>query len=135
MVCRESDRTEAQEHSGAEETVVLYRPVGRKELDLIRESGARAFPPRLSWQPIFYPVLDEAYAVRIARDWNTKDALSGYAGYVTRFRVRAAYLSRYPVQTVGNRTHREYWIPAEDLDSFNANIVGLIEVVAEYYKT
>jgi len=132
MVSRESDTTESQEHSRVEETVVLYRPVGRKELDLIRESGDRAFPPRLSWQPIFYPVLDEAYAIQIARDWNAKDEFSGYAGYVTRFRVRAAYLSRHPVQTVGNLTHREYWIPAEDLDSFNANIVGSIEVVAEY---
>jgi len=46
--------------------------------------------------------------------------------------VRAAYLSRYPVQTVGNRTHREYWIPAEDLARFNANIVSSIEVIVEY---
>lgn len=26
----------------------------------------------------------------------------------------------------------EYWIPAEDLDQFNAHIVGLIEVIAEF---
>jgi hypothetical protein len=26
----------------------------------------------------------------------------------------------------------EYWIPAEDLSELNANIVGTIEVVAEY---
>ncbi len=96
MVNSESDITESQEHSGADETVVLYRPMGQKELDLIHESGNRAFPPRLSWQPIFYPVLDESYAVQIARDWNAKDEFSGYAGYVTRFRVRAAYLSRLP---------------------------------------
>jgi hypothetical protein len=36
----------------------LYRPVGVKELDLIKESGMKAYPPRLSWQPIFYPVLN-----------------------------------------------------------------------------
>lgn len=30
----------------------------------------REFPPRLPDQPIFYPVLTEAYAVQIARDWN-----------------------------------------------------------------
>jgi hypothetical protein len=51
----------------------LYRPVGRKELELIRASGFRAFPHRLPHQPFFYPVLTEEYAVQIARDWNTKD--------------------------------------------------------------
>lgn len=32
----------------------LYRPVGQKELALIRDSGWRAFPPRLPEQLIFY---------------------------------------------------------------------------------
>jgi hypothetical protein len=99
------------------ETITLFWPVGRKELDLIRDSGFRAFPPRLSTQPIFYPVLNEEYAIQIARDWNTKDAASGYAGYVTRFDVRRYFLEPYLVKTVGNATHQEYWIPAEDLDT------------------
>ncbi len=115
-----------------EETVILFRPVGQKELELIHESGDREFPPRLPSQPIFYPVLNEEYAVQIARDWNTKDAASGYAGYVTRFRVRAEYLRAYPVQTVGGAVHQEYWIPADDLPEFNRNIVGPIHVIAEF---
>jgi hypothetical protein len=49
-------------------TVSLYRPDGPKELHLIRQSGFRAFPPRLPEQPIFYPVLTEDYEVKIARD-------------------------------------------------------------------
>jgi hypothetical protein len=57
---------------GELDTVTLYRPVGPKELALIRDSGFRAFPPRLPEQPIFYPVLTEEYAVTIARDWNVK---------------------------------------------------------------
>jgi hypothetical protein len=114
------------------ETVTLYRPIGQKELDLIRQSGNREFPPRLPSQPIFYPVLNEAYAVQIARDWNTKDEASGHVGYVTRFRVRAEFLKRYPVQTVGGSQHQEYWIPAAELPEFNRNIVGLIEVLAEF---
>ena len=84
----------------ADETTTLYRPVGQKELDLIREAGYHAFPPRLSWQPIFYPVLNEAYATRIARDWNTKDAASDYVGYVTRFQVAAAFLACYHPQSL-----------------------------------
>lgn len=51
---------------------------------------------------------------------------------MTRFRVRRSFLARYHVQQVGGETILEYWIPATDLDSLNANIVGLIEVVAEY---
>ncbi|HEU4562851.1 MAG TPA: hypothetical protein VFS20_33785 [Longimicrobium sp.] len=114
------------------ETTVLWRPVGRAELELIETSGWRAFPPRLPHQPIFYPVLDEAYAVQIARDWNTSDAASGHAGYVTRFHVRSDWVARYPVQVAGARTHRELWVPAGEMDEFNANLVGTIEVVAEF---
>ena|GEM_PF-5137857 len=43
------------------------RPVGRKELALVRASGFRAFPPRLPGQPFFYPVLNQEYATQIAR--------------------------------------------------------------------
>lgn len=111
------------------ETVILWRPVGPEELALIREADMRAFPPRLPEQPIFYPVLTEDYAVRIARDWNVP--ASG-AGFVTRFAVRKDFLDRYQVQEAGGRAHREYWIPAEDLDAFNAAIVGEIEVVREF---
>jgi hypothetical protein len=112
-----------------EELTILFRPVGPRELELIAASGYRAFPPRLPEQPIFYPVLNEEYATQIARDWN---APSKGVGYVTRFLVRASFLSRYKVQTVGSRIHQEYWIPAEELEEFNSNIVGRIEVVAEY---
>ena len=115
-----------------DETVVLYRPVGQKEMELIRASGCREFPPRLPHQPIFYPVLNEEYATRIARDWNTRDAASGYSGYVTRFHVRARFLRRYQVQTVGSSMCQEYWIPADELPEFSRNIVGTIEVVAEF---
>lgn len=113
------------------ETTTLYRPVGQQELDLIRESGYRAFPPRLSEQPIFYPVLNEGYAVQIARDWNAKYN-SPKRGYVTRFSVATAFLSRYPVQVAGASRHQEYWIPAEELEEFNRHLVGNIEVVAEF---
>jgi len=110
-------------------TVVLYRPVGPKELALIEASGWLEFPPRLPEQPIFYPVLNEAYATQIARDWNVKE--SG-AGFVTRFEVDADFASRYPVQTVGGAVHQELWVPAEDLAEFNRHLVGTIEVIAEF---
>ena len=111
------------------ETVILYRPVGEKELDLIKESGYREFPPRLPEQPIFDPVLNQEYAIEIARDWNAVDRNKGY---VTKFAVKAEFLSNYSMQVVGASRHQEYWIPAEDLGEFNCNIVGLIEAVKEF---
>ncbi|KWV32880.1 MULTISPECIES: hypothetical protein [Micromonospora] len=110
-------------------TTVLWRPTGPEELDLVRESGWRAWPPRLPDQPIFYPVLNEDYAVMIARDWNVP--ASG-VGYVARFRVESEFLRRYPVQQAGGKTILELWVPAEELGEFNAHIVGLIEVVHEF---
>lgn len=117
------------------QTLTLYRPVGLAELRLIQQSGFTSFPPRLPSQPIFYPVTTQDYAETIARDWNTKDAASGYQGIVLRFRVRADYLSRFPVRTVGGRHHQEYWIPAEELEDFNTHIDGQIEIVAEFTGT
>ncbi|MDQ1613254.1 MAG: hypothetical protein QOG00_3185 [Pyrinomonadaceae bacterium] len=114
-----------------ERTNTLYRPVGENELRLIRESGFREFPPRLPEQPIFYPVLNEEYATQIARDWNAKFNAER-VGYVTRFQVRKEFLERYERQTVGGSIHQELWIPAEELPEFNRNIVGLIEVIAQF---
>jgi hypothetical protein len=112
------------------ETITLYRPVGQEEMNLIRDSGYREFPPRLPHQPVFYPVLNKEYATQIARDWNTKSG--SRRGFVTRFQVSVGFLRRYEIKTVGSSIHQEYWIPAEDLPEFNRNIVGLIEVIAEY---
>jgi hypothetical protein len=114
------------------EESTLYRPVGQAELELVRASGFKRFPPRLPHQPIFYPVLNEEYATQIARDWNPKDEASGFRGYVLRFKVRTAFLQHYQIHIVGSSEHEEYWIPAEDLQDFNENIVGAIEVISEF---
>jgi hypothetical protein len=119
----------------SEETTTLYRPVGPRELELIKASGCREFPPRLPGQPIFYPVLNFDYATQIARDWNAKDARTGHRGFVTRFRVKTAFLARYQPKQVGSAVHVEYWVPAEELPQFNGAIVGPIEVVAEFTGT
>lgn len=112
-----------------EDTVVLYRPTGPEEIALVRDSGYIKWPPRLAEQPIFYPVTNEQYAIDIASDWNVK--ASGY-GCVTRFHVRKAFMDRYETQKVGGDHHLEWWIPAEDLDELNDNIVGKIEVIREF---
>ncbi|MGZ5444734.1 MAG: hypothetical protein ACXW31_09175 [Thermoanaerobaculia bacterium] len=112
-----------------EDVVILYRPAGAREVALVEQSGWRRWPPRLPEQPIFYPVTNEAYAARIAKDWNVPE--SG-EGFVTRFAVRREFMARYTIHQVGGAEHTEWWIPAEDLDELNDNIVGTIEVVAVF---
>lgn len=90
-----------------------------------------AFPPRLPDQPIFYPVTREGYAVEIPRDWNARHN-DDRPGHVTRFAVNESYLNGYQPQVFGARRHTEYWIPAEDRQDFNANIVGAIEVIGSF---
>ncbi|MEM7716059.1 MAG: hypothetical protein AAF349_21220 [Cyanobacteria bacterium P01_A01_bin.68] len=104
--------------------------MGHKELELIKKSGYKNFPPRLPEQPIFYPVLNEEYATKIAKDWNVKASGSGF---VTKFAVRSDYLAKFEVKTVGSSICQEYWIPAEQLEEFNNNIIDRIEVIAEFY--
>jgi hypothetical protein len=113
-------------------TTTLWRPTGPVELALVEASGWTAWPPRLPEQPIFYPVLNEDYAVRIARDWNVPASGSGY---VTRFEVDSRFLERYPVRQAGGETILELWVPAEELEEFNRHIVGRIEVVREFHAT
>ncbi|EHN72335.1 hypothetical protein SMCF_8238 [Streptomyces coelicoflavus ZG0656] len=111
-------------------TTTLWRPTSPEEPALVEASGWTAWPPRLPEQPIFYPVLNEDYAVRIARGWNVP--ASG-AGYVTRFEVDAGFLERYPVRRAGGETILELRVPAEELTEFNRHIVGRIEVVREFH--
>jgi hypothetical protein len=113
----------------ANNLTILYRPVGPKELALIESSGWKKFPPRLPEQPIFYPVMNEAYAIQIARDWNVPASGSGY---VTKFAVKTDYVQKFAVQNVGGEIHNELWVPAEELEEFNDNIVGLIEITKEF---
>ena len=101
--------------------MILYRPVGTKELELIKESNYCKFPPRLPEQPIFYPVLDERYAIEIASGWNVKYN-DDHKGYVTKFEIHQ----------VGDRYHKELWIPAERLEEFNGHIIGKICITAKF---
>jgi hypothetical protein len=113
--------------------ITLYRPTGLKELELIAEAKWKCFPPRLFWQPIFYPVLNQAYAEQIAYEWNTADELSSYCGIVTAFDLKEDHYLKYYVQNVGGHIHNELWIPSQELDLFNQNIVGNIRVLNVFF--
>jgi hypothetical protein len=112
--------------------MILYRPVGLKELKLIAQTGYKAFPPRLPDQPIFYPVLNFEYTEQIANGWNTRYN-NPPCGFVTKFEVEDNYISKFKVETAGARMHQELWVPAEELREFNSHIIGKITVEAAYY--
>ena len=114
--------------------MTLYRPVGLKELELIAASGWRAYPPRLHWQPVFYPVLTVEYARRIVTQWNSREADAGHCGFVTTFDIDDPFVTRYPVRQLGGGpTFRELWVPAEELAEFNAHLLGPIRVIESVY--
>jgi hypothetical protein len=94
------------------------------ETTFLTPSNCGSWAKRLSQQrpPIFYPVLTVEYARQIARDWNTQDAVSGFAGFVTRFELAGEFARRYPGQTAGGRAHQELWVPAEELEEFVGTI-------------
>lgn len=75
-------------------------------------------------------MLHESFAHRIASQWNVQQ--SGI-GYVLRFKVRKEYVDPMPVYIIGGPEHREYRIPAEEIEELNRNIVGSIEVLATYH--
>jgi hypothetical protein len=112
-----------------DQLITHYRPAGPEELELVKRSGFTRWPPRLPEQPIFYAVTNEEYATQIARRWNIPDQ---GAGYVTCFKVRKSFMELYPIQKVGRKIHTEWWIPSDDLEELNKNILGLIEVIGEY---
>ena len=110
-------------------TITLYRPTGPEELALVAASGFKRWPPRLPEQPIFYPVTNEPYAIEIAQDWNVPASVNGF---VTRFEVDATFMSRFPIQQVGAPHHTEWWVPAEELETLNDHIQGVIEVIHQF---
>ncbi len=74
--------------------------------------------------------MNEEYATWISQHGNVRDHGSGY---VTRFAVNSAFVSRYPVQRVGAGHASELWVPAEELPEFNRNLRAKIEVIAGYH--
>jgi hypothetical protein len=113
------------------DAMCLYRPVRLRELALIFDNEMAVFQPRLPEQPNFYPVLNAAYAIQIARDWNTKSELR--AGYVTAFDVADEYVSRFEPHIVGARQHAELWVSAAELAEFNRHIAGPIRAIEAYF--
>ena len=111
----------------------LYRPVGLQELQKILNFNSEKFPGRQVWQPILYIVENYGYAKQIAKGWNLEDENSGFSGYILEFTISDDYIKNYELKQVGDKTHLEYWIPAEDTENFNKNIIGKIKIINAFY--
>ncbi|GEM_PF-2127434 len=84
-------------------------------------------------QSVFYPVLNQEYAIEIAQKWNALDETSGFSGYVTEFNMEAQYVLKYESHIVGSSIHEELWVPAEDLIEFNSYIKVPILICNAFY--
>lgn len=111
--------------------MILFRPVNQVELDLIIKDDWKKFPPRLVGQPIFYPVLNEAYAEQITREWNVP---TYGIGHVLKFEVQDYFIKKYEIKKVGLDHHVELWIPSEELEEINHNMIGKIELISSFKK-
>lgn len=112
--------------------MILFRPTGLKEAQLVRDAGWQAGPPRSPDQPVFCPVTTRARADRIARDWNSARPALDLWGFGTRFEICAGRAGIYPLQQEGGRAHRELWAQVEKAGAFNAGLVTTIKVIGAF---
>ncbi len=111
--------------------MILYYPTDMKELRLIYETHLKAFPSYFLEQPFFYPVLNFVYAEQVARDRYAKS--EPFAGYITRFSLDDTYATRFEHHNVEGHQYEEFWVPAEQLEEFNHQIIGHIEITGAYF--
>ncbi len=77
--------------------------------------------------------IKEKYAIEIATRWNLDDEGSGYSGFVTEFDIPETYFNQFKVENVGIHYHNELWVPAEELDYFNTQIIGEIKITKQFF--
>ena len=53
-------------------------------------------------------------------------------GFVTEFELSNRYLSKFKIEKVGLDHHTELWVPAEELEEFNSEIIDQINVIEAY---
>jgi hypothetical protein len=61
--------------------------------------------------------------------------LNGNVGYVTQFEIPLAYFKKFKIENVGAGNHNELWVPAEELENFNTEILNKIKVINVFYGT
>ena len=96
-------------------TVLLYRPVGQAELDLVAASDWLEFPLQLPEPPVFY----------LAPPGPAAGLPGTGPGYLLRLAVDADYVAHF--EAAGPEP-AELRVPTAELAGFNRRITGRIEV-------
>ena len=109
----------------------LYRPVGLTELEAIAATNYRGFPKGRGADSGIDLMLDREQAERMARDWHTNDAVSGFVGFLTELDLPFSLLGRYGI-TNATSDHRMLRIPSDDLDRLVARLPEPIRIVQHF---
>ncbi|WP_163832084.1 hypothetical protein [Spartinivicinus ruber] len=112
-------------------TTALFRPIGPEQFEALKNLGFSQIPSHVFGQKFFYPLLHESFAKQIAQEWYLPK--HGQA-YVIRLEIASSYLEQFEVKRIGGPEHTEYRIPIEEQTNFSRELVGNIEIVAEYQQ-
>ncbi|SEU05662.1 hypothetical protein [Hymenobacter actinosclerus] len=99
-------------------TVLLYRPVGQAELDLVAASNWLEFPLKLPEPPVFY----------LAPPGSAAGLPGAGPGYLLRLAVDADYVAHFEAAAPAAAEPAELRVPTAELAEFNRRITGRIEV-------
>ncbi|MCX4027823.1 hypothetical protein H0A36_23735 [Endozoicomonas sp. SM1973] len=112
-------------------TTALFRPIGPDQFEALKKLEFSQIPSHVFGQKFFYPQLHESFAKQIAKEWYLPK--HGHA-YVIRLEIACSYLEQFEVKRIGGPEHTEYRIPIEEKANFSRELVGKIEVIAEYQQ-
>lgn len=109
--------------------VALFRPASPDEIVRMMQRYWRAFMLPAPSQAYFYPFRSHELACLLAEGWYARRYGSGF---VVRAWVQADFLARFDCFSLGGADYLEYRIPVAQMDEFNRNIVGNIELLGGY---
>jgi hypothetical protein len=111
------------------ETMTVFGFVGEEELQLIAASNFAALALQGAGPAIFYALR----SVRNCREFQEfLDTVSQeQGGYFIRCEASKGFMAGYERALANRKDHVEYRVPAADIEAFNRNLVGKINVVAK----
>lgn len=108
----------------------IYRSCGLPEWRLIRQDGRGKFPACMIRADIFYPSLLFENACGLAREFNTRDPASEFAGLVLACDVPPDFLREYDDPELEPEA---LWLPPETRAAINDALQGPLRVCEVIY--
>ncbi len=115
----------------AADTITLYRPVSRAELNEIKESGWTKYTYPAAGAICLNPLINCSYAEEIIK----KQALDEFGEcFIIKFEVDAEHINKYEIKLADNYLDVEINVPPDCLDEFSRHIIGKIEQIEVFNK-